>query len=53
MKYADKLGARWSVVIGDDELANGKITLKNMQTKETVECVPQADAICKAIGIDA
>lgn len=37
MKYADKIGAAYSVVIGDDELANGKATLKNMQNGETKE----------------
>jgi histidyl-tRNA synthetase len=36
MKYADKIGAKYSVVIGDDEIANGKASLKNMQSGETV-----------------
>ena len=33
-KYADRLRARWAVVIGDDELASGTVTLKNMTTAE-------------------
>lgn len=37
MKYADKIGARLSMVLGDDELANGMAKLKNMQTGETQE----------------
>ena len=37
MKYADKLGARYSVVLGDDELKNNTATLKNMQTGEKIE----------------
>lgn len=36
MKYADKIGAKYSIVIGDDEIANGKANLKNMQSGETV-----------------
>lgn len=30
MRRADKLGARYSMVLGDDELASGRITLKRM-----------------------
>ena len=37
MKYADKIGARMSMVLGDDELANGKARLKNMATGEVKE----------------
>ena len=37
MKYADKTGAKYTVVIGDDEVNNDKYTLKNMQNGETCE----------------
>ena len=37
MKYADKIGAAFSAVIGDNELETGKCNLKNMQTGESVE----------------
>ena len=37
MKYADKIGARFSVVLGDDEIANGTAKLKNMESGEQVE----------------
>lgn len=37
MKYADKIGATYSMVLGDDEIAQGKANLKNMQTGETQE----------------
>lgn len=37
MKYADKLGAKFNVVIGDNEVENGVATLKNMQTGDTKE----------------
>lgn len=35
MKYANKIGAQYSVVIGDDEIANNVAKLKNMETGET------------------
>ena len=34
IEYADKIGAKYSVIIGDDEVASNKIALKNMQTGE-------------------
>ena len=37
MKYADKIGAEYTAVIGDDEISAGKITLKNMKTSEQQE----------------
>jgi len=36
MKYADKLGAKYTAVIGDDEIKEGKINLKNMANGESV-----------------
>lgn len=37
MKYADKIGAKYSTVIGDDELEKGIVNLKNMQNGEITE----------------
>ena len=37
MKYADKLGAKYSIVLGDNEIAEGTAKLKNMQTGEQQE----------------
>ncbi|MCL2576152.1 MAG: histidine--tRNA ligase [Defluviitaleaceae bacterium] len=37
LKYADKLNAKFSVVVGDSELESSKISIKNMQTGESVE----------------
>ncbi len=37
MKYADKIGALFTLVLGDNELENNKANLKNMQTGESVE----------------
>lgn len=34
MKYANKLGAQYTVVIGEDEVKSGDLTLKNMETGE-------------------
>lgn len=35
MKYADKLGAKFNVVIGDNEVENKVVTLKDMTTGES------------------
>ena len=37
MKLANKLGAKYTVVIGDNELASGALSVKNMETKETFD----------------
>ncbi len=37
MKYADKIFAEYSVVLGDDEIDNNKAIFKNMRTGETKE----------------
>lgn len=37
MKYADKINARYTAVLGDDEISGGKIALKNMSTGEQRE----------------
>ena len=34
MKYADKIGAKFSLVLGDNEIAENKAELKNMETGE-------------------
>ena len=48
MKYADKIGAFFSVVIGDDEISNKKCVIKNMKTGEQKE-VMLSDGIKQAI----
>ena len=35
-KYSDKINAKYTIVIGDDELANDSATLKNMATSEQI-----------------
>lgn len=34
MKSADRLQARYTAILGDDELARGEIALKSMETGE-------------------
>ncbi len=34
LRQADRLGALYSVLLGDDEVAKGSATIRNMQTKE-------------------
>ncbi len=38
MKYADRIDAKYVVVIGEDELTNGLVHLKCMETGEQTEC---------------
>jgi len=37
MKYADKINAEFSMVLGDNELETNKVNLKNMKTGEQIE----------------
>lgn len=37
LKYANKLGAAYSVVIGESEIETGELTLKNMNTSEQIK----------------
>ena len=37
MKYADKLGAKYTLIIGDDEINNNLYKIKNMSTGELTE----------------
>ena len=49
MKFADKSGARYSMVIGDNELETGRIRVKDMRTGETLECGLTAEALRDAL----
>ena len=42
MKYADKLGARYTVVLGDDEVKTGQIKLKRMDDGQVEETTLEA-----------
>lgn len=45
MKYSNKLGAVYSIVLGEDEIKKEKAAAKNMDTGETVEIALNADDI--------
>lgn len=47
MKYADKIGANYTVVLGDNELSNNKAVIKNMQSGEQSEF--SLDDICETL----
>ena len=49
MKYADKLGARYTLIIGDSELESGHAQLKDMtnSTQTEIEIDNVVDIICK------
>ncbi len=44
MSYADKLGVPYAVLLGEDELAEGKCSVKNMTTGEQVKLTPDEAA---------
>ena len=48
MKYADKLGCKFSAILGEDELANGVMKVKNMKSGEVsdVKFENLVDFIC-------
>lgn len=37
-KRADKVGARYVVALGDDELASGRVKVRDMRSREETEC---------------
>ena len=44
MAYADKLGVKFAVLLGTDELEAGKCSVKNMLTSEQITVTPQEAA---------
>jgi len=50
MKAADKSGAKYGLVIGDDELATGNCQLKIMNSGELISSTLEASDLVKAIG---
>ena len=57
MSYADRIGVPYLVLIGEDEMAAGKLSLKNMKTGEqklvTVEEAAEeiARTVCEKSGV--
>jgi histidyl-tRNA synthetase len=50
MKAADKSGAKYGLVIGDDELATGNCQLKIMNSGELISSSLDASDLVKTIG---
>ncbi len=50
MKYANKIGAKYTIILGDDEITNRCITVKNMANSQTTDISLDADEIIKAIS---
>ena len=36
-KYADKINAKFVIAVGDDEISENKLTVKNMETGEQIK----------------
>jgi histidyl-tRNA synthetase len=48
LRHADSTGARWAVLIGDDELTDGSVSLRDL-TAEAPERLPAALAISRIV----
>ena len=53
MAYANKLGVPYAVLLGEDEIAEGVCSVKNMATGEQVKLAPAAAAAYIAEGLSA
>ena len=42
LRSADKLSAKYSIIVGDDEIQSGIVILRNMETKEQ-QSIPLKD----------
>lgn len=51
MKYADRIGAKYTIVLGDDELASGKAELKHMADGEKRKITLGEDFIDEYVSI--
>ena len=53
MSYCDKLGVPFAVLLGEDEIAEGKCSVKNMKTGEQVKLTPAEAAAHIKAALDA
>ena len=44
MAYADKIGVKFAVLLGEDEIAAGKCSVKNMTTGQQITVTPDEAA---------
>ena len=51
LRYADKIGAKYSVVIGDNEIVNGSAVVKNMSTGEGVDSALDCDSFVSVVRV--
>ena len=49
MKYADKIGAKYLLVIGENEISSGKAKIKNLETGEEIETELNVESIINNI----
>jgi histidyl-tRNA synthetase len=48
-KQADRSGASWALILGEDEMADGTVAVKDLQSGHQ-ESLPRADAIARVVG---
>ena len=53
MAYANKLGVPFAVLLGEDEIAEGMCSVKNMMTGEQVKLTPADAAAFIKSGVDS
>ena len=53
MSYADKIGVPYAVLLGEDEIAAGKCSVKDMRTGEQVLLSPEEAVVHIRKGVDA
>ncbi len=51
MSYCDKLGVPYAVLLGEDEIAQGKCSVKNMKTGEQITVTPDEAAQHILVGL--
>ena len=51
MSYADKLGVPYAVLLGEDEIAQGMCSLKDMRTGTQLTLTPEAAAAAILEGL--
>ena len=51
MKYANKIGAQYSLVLGDNEINENKANLKNMNTGEQTEITLGEDFVAQFTAV--
>lgn len=50
LEQADRLGARWVLILGDDEIASGDVQLKDARTRTSMRLPMDVQAIASALA---